>query len=223
MLTLEELKKTYLAGTDSVNKLNRTLIMSGIAIVWILRPATEVFDIATLPIYLRVTLSCLCLSFLADLSQALIHSGIWYFVFCRCEKKNQGNIEEHLWWSGVTWFLWSAKVVLTIVAYIYLGSYVHFFDSIKKGFNKEEICIVENQPEPISAIADTTLLQAIKTNQETIIKLLQPKQEELKCNQPKKATTTKTTKKATKKQPLYLPLDTITCDGKEYMIVEKVK
>lgn len=99
-----------------------------------------------------------------------------------------------------------------------------------KAMIKGEKCacveVLEDIKESIDKIDIQSLIDVEHTvtlNQDSIIKLLQPKQEEPKCNQPKKATTTKSTKKATKKQPLYLPLDTITCDGKEYMIVERVK
>lgn len=85
----------------------------------------------------------------------------------------------------------------------------------------EHICDTTTQPQPTTVITDTTLLNAIKTNQEAIIKLLQPKPEVKKFTTSKKVVK-KSSSKA-KKQPLYLPLDTITCDGKEYMIVEKVR
>lgn len=99
-----------------------------------------------------------------------------------------------------------------------------------KAIIKGEKCaceeILENIKKSIDKIDIQSLIdveQTVTFNQDSIIKLLQPKQEEPKCDQPKKATATKTTKKATKKQSLYLPLDTINCDGKEYVIVEKVK
>lgn len=124
----------------------------------------------------------------------------------------------------------SAKVSLIISAIALLVAIASPF--VSKQINCRFPCddststiagIVNEIKDIMNSISIQQFEASIQTNQEAIIKLLQPKQEEPKCNQPKKATTTKTTKKATKKQPLYLPLDTINCDGKEYMIVEKVK
>lgn len=124
----------------------------------------------------------------------------------------------------------SAKVSLIISAIALLVAIASPF--VSKQINCRFPCddststiagIVNEIKDIMNSISIQQFEASIQTNQEAIIKLLQPKQEEPKCNQPKKTTTTKTTKKATKKQPLYLPLDTITCDGKEYMIVEKVK
>lgn len=232
-MKLKEIREAYEDGTSAINGLNRQLAFAGIALVWLLKGGAENSIAGITPILLW-TLVLFCASLFFDILQGFIHTWIWFAFYKREKTKNllkqswkaddlEGLDEDKILVaekesrSITMWICWTLKVALTMVAYGFLVSVligqIHQ-KSEGNAFGAEKCdTIVVNVPQ----------INSIKSNQEAIIKLLQPKQEEPKCNQPKKATTTKSTKKATKKQPLYLPLDTITCDGKEYMIVEKVK
>ena len=146
---------------------------------------------------------------------------VWYALAPKL-KIRKGRISKLLYvithseiarWSIIIFFVGGAICLLLLMC--------NQTDSkgLKRG--SDHIYDTISQPQPSVVAADTTFLKAIISNQDSIIKLLQPKPE-LKKSTTSKKVVKKNSSKA-KTQPLYLPLDTINCDGKEYMIVEKVR
>lgn len=122
----------------------------------------------------------------------------------------------------------SAKVSLIISAIALLVAIVSPF--VSKQINCLFPCddststiasIVNEIKDIMNSISTQQFEESIQASQDSIIKLLQQKPE-LKKSTTSKKVVKKNSSKA-KTQPLYLPLDTINCDGKEYMIVEKVR
>ena len=128
-MKLKEIREAYEAGTSSANGINRQLIFSGIAIVWILKAGSET-SIQGIPDQLLCALILLALSLALDMLQSLLHVIIWYSYYAHHKKKNMKDlaangidedgivVSEQEWWSIPTWILWVIKIILTIVAYV---------------------------------------------------------------------------------------------------------
>jgi len=129
-MKLNEIRGAYEDGTGSANALNRQLIFSGIAIIWILKGGTE-GSIAGIPPQLLRALILLAVSFALDICQSLLHVLIWYCRYASFKKEELaklGNktgldeesiiVNEKEWWSIPTWIFWVTKIGLTIWAYV---------------------------------------------------------------------------------------------------------
>lgn len=131
-MQLKEIREAFENGSASANAINRQLVFSGIAIVWILKGANEtnVTALADKPLLLW-GLVLLALSLSVDLLQSLCHVGIWYrrYLFFRKEAleksdDKQGLDEEKVIvaekesWSIPTWIFWGLKILFTIAAYV---------------------------------------------------------------------------------------------------------
>ena len=139
-MLLKEIREAFEAGTSSANAINRQLIFSGIAIVWILKGSDNT-SLANIPDLLLWVLGLLALSLTLDLFQSLAHTGIWYYHYrsfknnALADTKNKNGIDESQIIvnekevsSIATWILWLLKIIITIVAYILL--IVHLIMSI---------------------------------------------------------------------------------------------
>lgn len=137
-MKLSEIRQAYEAGSGSANAINRQLIFSGIAMIWILQGGTGQANIAFIPPIQLWSLILLAASLLVDAAQALTHTGIWYSkykAFKDAELVKQGNISTGLdedavtvhekeSWSIPTWILWGLKLILTMAAYVLIIIYV---------------------------------------------------------------------------------------------------
>lgn len=139
-MLLKEIREAFEAGTSSANAINRQLVFSGIAIVWILK-GNDNTSLANMPNLLLWVLGLLALSLTLDLFQSLIHTGIWYFHYrsfkndALADKKNKNGIDEsqiivkeNEVSSIATWMLWLLKLIMTIAAYTLL--IIHLVKSI---------------------------------------------------------------------------------------------
>ena len=139
-MLLKEIREAFEAGTSSANAINRQLIFSGIAIVWILKGNNNT-SLANMPDLLLWVLGLLALSLTLDLFQALVHTGVWYFQYrsfknnALTEKENKNGIDESQIIikeeessSIATWILWLLKIFITIAAYTLL--IIHLVKSI---------------------------------------------------------------------------------------------
>ncbi|MBO6306923.1 MAG: hypothetical protein J6M55_05390 [Paludibacteraceae bacterium] len=128
-MKLKEIREAYEGGTASANAINRQLIFSGIAIIWILKAGPET-SIQGIPDLLLCALILLASSLAVDILQSLVHVVIWYCCYAHNKRENlkksaYGNgldeekivVPEQEWWSIPTWILWGMKIALTIVAY----------------------------------------------------------------------------------------------------------
>lgn len=128
-MKLKEIRDAYEGGTASANAINRQLIFSGIAIIWILKDGPE-NSIHGIPDLLLCALILLALSLAVDMLQSLVHVLIWYCYYAHHKRKklaestnNTGLDEENIivseqeWWSIPTWAFWGIKIALTAVAY----------------------------------------------------------------------------------------------------------
>lgn len=137
-MKLSEIRESYEAGSGSANALNRQLIFSGIAMIWILQGGTGHANIASIPPIQLWALILLASSLLVDVAQALTHTGIWYCKYksfkdkeiLKLQDKTKGLnedtviVNEKESWSIPTWILWGLKLLITIAAYILIIIYV---------------------------------------------------------------------------------------------------
>ena len=127
-MKLKEIREAYEGGTASANAINRQLIFSGIAIIWILKDGPE-NSIHGIPDLLLCALILLALSLAVDMLQSLVHVVIWYCYYAHHKRENMKTpggaginedtivVSEEEWWSIPTWILWGGKIALTAVAY----------------------------------------------------------------------------------------------------------
>lgn len=229
-MTLKEIREAYEDGSAVVNQFNLKLLYAGIAIVWLLKGGQD-SSIIGIPRLLLGALFCFCLSLFLHMIQAYVHTKIWYNFYEQQKEQKQADlvgeskdkaldegtvlVDEKEEQSKVTWCFWHIKPIITLLGYILIGCYL-IGQLIYGNGNKLEQ--PNSMPIDTISLVDTIYLKTVIANQDSIIKLLQPKPKSQKCDKPKTVA-----KKKTKKQPVYIPLDTINCDGKEFVLVEKVK
>lgn len=120
----EEKRKSLIQTLSTkVSDLNRTLILSGIGIVWIFVKIDD-NGLVCLPINLLWTLILFVSSIALDLLQYVI-SIIVNAIFLR-RKRIKKNMPD--WYSYVPWVMWSLKVLIMIMAYILIT--ISLFDYV---------------------------------------------------------------------------------------------
>lgn len=131
-MVLKEIREAFEDGTTSANKINRQLIFSGIAIIWILKGGSNT-SLNGIPNMLLWSIGLLALSLTFDLFQSLVHTWIWYFNYRSFKNeelaKHDDNdgldestiiVNEQESSSIITWVIWILKIMLTIIAYALL-------------------------------------------------------------------------------------------------------
>lgn len=131
-MLLKEIREAFEGGTASANAINRQLIFSGIAIIWILK-GTSSPSLAGIPELLLYAIGLLALSLTVDLFHSLVHTWIWYAHYRSYKKAelvkrydNKGLdeskivVNEKESSSIATWILFYLKIALTIAAYTLL-------------------------------------------------------------------------------------------------------
>lgn len=141
-MQLKEIREAFEGGTASANAINRQLIFSGIAIIWILKGSseTDVTALADKPLLLW-GLVLLAVSLSVDLLHSLCHVGIWYCRYNSFKKEaltkpeNMNGLDEEKIivseeesWSIPTWILWVLKISFTIAAYVLI--IIHLFQQL---------------------------------------------------------------------------------------------
>jgi hypothetical protein len=129
-MKLSEIRQAFEDGSSAANAMNKKLIYSGIAIVWILKGGLET-SIKGIPDLLLWALILFASSLALDLFQALLHTGIWYIRYALFKKQeltkpenanglDEDNIvvNEKESWSIPTWIFWFLKILPTAAAYI---------------------------------------------------------------------------------------------------------
>ena len=130
-MTLKEIRTDYEELTGKASELNRKLIYSGIAIVWIFHyniDFSKVQENGIIPNELNLPLRFLCYSFALDLLQYALLGAIWYIYYCCKKDKSRSeesiSVHEPELLNFVPWGFWLAKIVCTFIAYYYLASFL---------------------------------------------------------------------------------------------------
>ncbi|MEC3876419.1 hypothetical protein [Chryseobacterium salviniae] len=118
-MKLSEYQQDYYTFTGKLSDISRQLSLAGIAIIWIFK--TTVKDKIILDASLKYAATFIILSLAADLLQYTYQSITWS-VFYYTKKRN-GNNDDDIIYSPeylnyTSWILFSAKIILLIIAYI---------------------------------------------------------------------------------------------------------
>lgn len=124
-MAIQEMKQLYENQNRRISEINRLLIFSGIAMVWLFN-ITSVGKGILLPESLHPVLILFLFAMIADLLQYLI-SFVCYRTFCLFEDKghapntNMGiSFITEMWLELIPQSLFGTKIAITIEAYIYL-------------------------------------------------------------------------------------------------------
>lgn len=125
-MTLKELREIYEGSSSKASEINRQLIFTGIAIVWIFREFTNNGHI--IPEEFKSIILLFCISLCFDITQYLIRGIMWHvwYYFKRNPKEKEEDIlvEEPEWINSIPDSFWYAKFIPTILAYIHLSNYL---------------------------------------------------------------------------------------------------
>lgn len=128
-MKLCEIRKDYERYSTNVSQINRKLIFVGIAVIWLFRISGN--NQTEIPSDLHRPLFFLCLSCFFDILQYVSQSIMWasYYCYQKRKRNSSSNVEEEIvkepeWPNIFNWILWGIKVISTIIAYIYLGSFL---------------------------------------------------------------------------------------------------
>lgn len=129
-MQIKELRKDYEEYSAQVGDLNRKLIYTGIAVIWLFRISLDNSS-TTLPNALHVPLLMLVFSFSIEFVQKIYQTLATYFqyLFFRHKHKCSSNVEdvvvqEKEWIASIGWILWLLKFIPTIYAYYLLGKFL---------------------------------------------------------------------------------------------------
>lgn len=133
-MKLKEIRDDYEELSGKASDLNRKLIYSGIAIIWLFHYNFDVstinHDVDVIPKALHHPLLLLCLSLGVELFQLFFSTVVWYLYYCwkrcGCTDENSLEVNEPEWFNIVPWIAWFAKIVLTIWGYLELANFLGF-------------------------------------------------------------------------------------------------
>lgn len=139
-MKLQEIRDDYEELSAKASDLNRKLIYSGIAIIWLFHFN---FDVSTInnnvdviPKTLHLPLLLFCVSLGVELFQLFFSTVVWYLYYCwkrqGCKDESKLEVNEPELFNIIPWIAWMLKIVLTIWGYIELANFLGFsFLSIK--------------------------------------------------------------------------------------------
>lgn len=131
-MKLKEIRDDYEELSGKASDLNRKLIYSGIAIVWIFHFNIDANSISpnenVIPEALHLPLLLFCASLGVELLQLLCSTIIWYLYYCckrrGCSNEDAHEVNEPEWFNVNPWIAWLVKICLTIWAYIELAKFL---------------------------------------------------------------------------------------------------
>lgn len=131
-MKLKEIRDDYEELSGKASDLNRKLIYSGIAIVWIFHSNIDSSNVHhnanVIPEELHLPLLLFCTSLGVELLQLLCSTIIWYFYYCckrqGCSNEDDHEVNEPEWFNVIPWIAWFGKICLTIWAYIELAKFL---------------------------------------------------------------------------------------------------
>lgn len=133
-MKLKEIRDDYEELSGKASDLNRKLIYSGIAIVWLFHLN---FDVSTInnnvdviPEALHLPLLLFCMSLGVELFQLFFSTVVWYLYYCwkrrGCRDESTFEVNEPEWFNVIPWIAWVSKISLTIWAYYELATFLGF-------------------------------------------------------------------------------------------------
>lgn len=133
-MKLNEIRSDYEELSSKASDLNRKLIYSGIAIVWLFHYNFNADKISqganVIPKALHLPLLLFCLSLGVELFQLFFSTIVWYIYYCKkragCSDESSLEVKEPEWLNIIPWIAWVAKICLTIWAYYELAKFLAF-------------------------------------------------------------------------------------------------
>lgn len=131
-MKLKEIRDDYEELSGKASDLNRKLIYSGIAIVWLFHNNIDFDKInqstGVIPKELHTPLLLFCASLGVELFQLFCSTVVWYlYYYCKrgkCTDENTFEVNEPEWFNVIPWIAWVVKIVLTIWAYYELATFL---------------------------------------------------------------------------------------------------
>ena len=134
-MTLKEIREDYVRYSANVSELSRNLSYAGIGVVWIFKQSASGDAIKTtfmnsIPEELRWPLLLFIAVLILDLLQYVIQTGIWYPYYIKNkeqhkdEKEDDVNLQEPESYNIIPWGFWIFKLIIVIIAYIFLGLFL---------------------------------------------------------------------------------------------------
>lgn len=128
MAKLQQLRDYHYDATQKVSENTRTLALSAIAIVWLLK--TENNGHYIISTGLAEPLLFVLFALALDFAQYLYRSIVWHLIF-RCEERNlaASKITEETelyvssWWNLLAYAFFYTKVIFVVIAYWKLLKY----------------------------------------------------------------------------------------------------
>lgn len=120
-MNLGDYCKEYLELSGKASEINRTLILSGIAIVWMLKSMWEQ-EAKWVHVMALAALGVFCASLIIDLLQYLLQSKDTYNFYCiELGKGRKESDEPKQEFDGATyWRMWWSKFIMCGLAYVML-------------------------------------------------------------------------------------------------------
>lgn len=133
-MKLQEIRDDYEELSGKASDLNRKLIYSGIAIVWLFHYNIDIGKVnqstSVLPNELHSPLLLFCASLGIELFQLFFSTVVWYLYYCwkrrGCTDENTFEVNEPEWFNVIPWIAWVSKIALTILAYYELATFLGF-------------------------------------------------------------------------------------------------
>lgn len=134
MAKLQKFREYHYEATQKVSENTRTLALSAIAIVWLLK--TEVHGQFTISTALAEPLFFVVIALTLDFAQYLYRSIVWHLIF-RCQEKKlaknliteDSELYVSAWWNAIAYVFFYTKTLFVILAYWKL---LHYFLTITK-------------------------------------------------------------------------------------------
>lgn len=128
MKKLKDYKEDYYYYSGKASEINRSLTISGIAIIWIFNQTTKT-NVINLPSQLILSLIFFFITLGLDLFQYIIGGIIWYSFYRSCEKKGKNDDDEVLADRKlplIIHLLYYSKIIVNIIGFYFLIRYLIF-------------------------------------------------------------------------------------------------
>ncbi|HUG72605.1 MAG TPA: hypothetical protein VMK82_04195 [Steroidobacteraceae bacterium] len=126
-MKLHEYRQTYYDHTGAASASIRTLLLAGVAAVWLFKADTDGGGFA-LPTLALWGLLCFSAAAIFDVLQYLVLGEIYHFIFLRAEnqgKKSDDELGDHpRWCNRPGLYLYWMKFATTFLGYVFLACFL---------------------------------------------------------------------------------------------------